>query len=366
MSVSELIPPALAGFAAVLAAGFGIVLTRRWHGPHTVDLRNEPQSVHDEPVPRIGGLAVYVGFLVAAYVAAAVRPPARDVFFALAAGGSIVFAAGLIEDLTNRFSKALRLAAGGLAALAFCLLAGYSVTRADLPFLDDAMAVYPVSIVFTVFAITGLINAINIIDGFNGLAAGSAILMLASFAVLAFRAEDHVLALAAIAAIAVLAGFLVLNFPFAHLFLGDGGAYLTGLVLGALAVTLPARNPDVSVWTVLVVLAYPILETLFSIARKAARNGSHPAHPDRLHLHLLLHARVTKKVMGRLGKGHLSNPATSVLLWTGPLTGLAAVLLLPPTREWALSVIALQTALYVMAYRRVSLLYRVSPLLTGK
>ncbi len=363
---SWLVYPALAGFAAALIAGFAIVLTRRWHGAHTVDLRNEPQSVHDEPVPRIGGLAVYLGFLAAAYAAAAVRPEAREVFYALAAGGSIVFAAGLVEDLTNRFPKALRLAAGGLAALTFCLLAGYSVTRADLPFLDDAMALYPVSIVFTVFAITGLVNAINIIDGFNGLAAGSAILMLASFAVLALRAGDQVLALAAIAAIAVLAGFLVLNFPFAHVFLGDGGAYFTGLVLGALAVALTARNPGVSVWFVLVVLAYPILETLFSIARKAARNGSHPAHPDRLHLHLLLHARFTKRIMGRNGKKRLANPLTGVLLWTGPLTGLAAVLLLPPTREWALLVLALQTALYVTAYRRVSLLYRISPLLAGK
>ena len=94
------------------------------------------------------------------------------------------------------------------------------------------MAVHAVSIAFTAFAVCGLANAVNIIDGFHGLAAGSVIIMLSAFAVAAWTTGDHDVVMLTTVVIAVLLGFLLVNFPHGHVFLGDGGAYFSGFVLG--------------------------------------------------------------------------------------------------------------------------------------
>ncbi len=345
MNASDAAVPGLTGLAVSLAASVLIVATKRWHGRFSLDTHSGPQKFHDAPTPRIGGLALYAGLLAAAAVA---RPPVRDLLLAPAIGSAIAFATGLAEVLTKKVSASLRLVATMLSGVVFCIVTGYAVTRLDFAVVDGFLALPLVSIAFTVFVLAGLANAFNIIDGFHGLASGTAIIMLCALATLAFLSGDPELAWAAAA---VLAGFLTVNFPFGYVFLGDGGAYLAGLMPGTLAIVLAARNPEVSVWAVAVVLAYPVLETVSSIVRRTARSGHGPGWPDERHLHHLVHRRLGTTLAGGPGSERMANPATSVIMWGGAATGLLFVLVLPHTRGWALLAFALLAALYAVVCR---------------
>lgn len=221
MSIAEVAWPALTGLAAAFAASVLFAVTKHWHGRLSFDTGTGPQKVHDEPTPRIGGVALYAGLLAAAAVA---DSPVRSLLLVLGVSSLIGFVAGLAEDLSKKVPPALRLLATMLSALIFCILTGDSVTRVDIPLIDDFMSLPLISIAFTVFVMAGLANAVNIIDGFNGLATGSVIIMLCALGIVAFLAEDHDLALVSIMVAAVLSGFLLVNFPFGYVFLGDGGA----------------------------------------------------------------------------------------------------------------------------------------------
>ena len=347
MSITEAVHPALTGLAVAFAGCVLIVLTKRWHGIFTFDLQHGPQKVHDAPTPRIGGLALYAGLLAAAAVSG---PPTRELLWILAVSSLPGFAAGIVEDLSKRVLPALRLLAIVVSGWSFCILSGYSVTRLEISPIDGFLSLPLVSIAFTVFVMAGLANAINIIDGFHGLASGTVIIMLCAFGVVAFLVEDHDLAMVAIVVAATLSGFLLVNFPFGHLFLGDGGAYLSGLVLGALAIMLSERNPEISAWTIAVILSYPVVETLASIVRKTIRSGHRPSQPDELHLHMLVYRRLAGKPGRSPAIMKWANPLTGVYMWGGGATGLAFVLLCPLTREWAFAVIALQIVGYVTTY----------------
>ena len=347
MSIAEVAQPALTGLAVALAASVLFVVTKRWHGRFTFDTRPGPQKIHETPTPRVGGLALYAGLLAAAAVSV---PPMRGLVLILVASSLTGFAAGVAEDMSNKISPRLRMLAIAFSGWSFCILSGYSVTRLDFSLIDGFLSLPLVSVAFTVFVMAGLANAINIIDGFHGLAAGSVIIMLCAFGIVAFRVEDHDLAMVAIMAAAVMSGFLLVNFPFGHLFLGDGGAYLSGLMLGALAVMLAERNPGISAWTVAVILSYPIVETLASIARKTIRSGSHPGRPDEFHLHMLVYRNFNSRSREGSMKTRLANPLTGAIMWAGAATGLIFVLLCPLTREWAVAVLALQIVFYTAAY----------------
>ena len=347
MNVPEAVAPAVAGLAVALATSVLIVATRRWHGEFGTDSRSGPHKYHDAPVPRVGGIAVYAGLLAAAAVAG---PPVRELLGLLCAGSLAALAAGLAEDVTNRIPPVPRLAAAMLSALSFCLLSGYAVTRLDLPPADAFLALPPVSIAFTIVVLGGFAHAVNIIDGLHGLAAGTGIIMLCALGSLAHLAGDAALVWTAVASAAVLSGFLVVNFPSGRIFLGDGGAYLGGVMVGAVAVMLAARNPGVSAWMVAVVLAYPVLETLFSIARKAAHRGHSPFRPDGMHLHQMVYRRLAARY-GRGRGGGPANPLAGALMWGGALTGLVFVVAFPHTRESAVLFLALQSTLYVAVYR---------------
>ena len=348
MSIAEAAGPVLTGFAASLAASVLIAVTKRWHGSFSLDNRPGPQKIHDTTTPRIGGSALYAGILAAAAVSGS---SARELLFVLGISSLAGFAGGMAEDLSKKTSPALRLLSTMISGLTFCILTGYAVTRLEFSLVDGFMSLPLISIAFTVFVMAGFANAMNIIDGCHGLAAGTTAIMLCTLGIIAILAEDHDLALVAFVVAAVLSGFLLVNFPFGYVFLGDGGAYLSGLMLGAVAVMLAARNPGVSVWVVAVVLAYPVMETLFSIARKLTRSGLTPSQPDEMHLHLLVYRRLVKMPTGRPRTTRLANPLAGAIMWGGATTGLIFVVLFPHTREWALATLALQAVLYVILYR---------------
>jgi UDP-N-acetylmuramyl pentapeptide phosphotransferase/UDP-N-acetylglucosamine-1-phosphate transferase len=212
-----------------------------------------------------------------------------------------------------------------------------------------------VGLPLTILAVAGVANAVNIIDGFNGLASAVTICMLLSLGYVALQVGDMFVLVAALMVAGATAGFFVFNYPAGLIFLGDGGAYFLGFMLGELSILLVMRNPEVSTWYAALLLIYPVFETLFSAYRRLFLRGHSPSMPDGIHLHSLIFRRVVQWTVGNRDARALMhrNALTSPYLW---LISLMAVI--PATLLWrhtgALMVFcALFVCSYVWLYARI-------------
>jgi UDP-N-acetylmuramyl pentapeptide phosphotransferase/UDP-N-acetylglucosamine-1-phosphate transferase len=231
----------------------------------------------------------------------------------LLVAGLPAFCFGLAEDMTKRVSVRMRLLATMASGLFAWYLTGASVDHIGIAPIDSLLSIGPVAVMFTAFAIGGVANSVNIIDGFNGLASGTVMLSLGTLGAIGLNAGDVVFATACFAVCAVTLGFFLVNFPLGKLFLGDGGAYLLGFLVGWLAVMLCHRNPTVSPWAPLVGCAYPIFETVFTIARRVWAR-SHPGHPDSSHLHSLIKIGIVVRWFPHM-RPDLRNALVSPFAW---------------------------------------------------
>ncbi|MGC8796753.1 glycosyltransferase family 4 protein [Thermodesulfovibrio sp.] len=188
------------------------------------------------------------------------------------------------------------------------------IIRVDLPFFDPLLKIEIISLLFTAFAIVGIVNAINIIDGFNGLASMVSIMIFMAIAFVAYKLGDYEITSICVIASFSLLGFFLLNYPFGLVFLGDGGAYFTGFLIGICSILLVKKHPQVSAWFVFMVNLYPIYETLFSIYRKCILRKRSAMSPDGLHLHMIIYKIFIKRFLN-LYAPDVRNPLTSVFLW---------------------------------------------------
>jgi UDP-N-acetylmuramyl pentapeptide phosphotransferase/UDP-N-acetylglucosamine-1-phosphate transferase len=147
-------------------------------------------------------------------------------------------------------------------------------------------------LVFTTFAITGLSNSYNIIDGFNGLSSMVGIITLLGLAYVSYIVGDTLITYLSLMMASSIMGFFIWNYPKGLIFLGDGGAYLIGFWIALLSVMLVARHTQISPWFALLINAYPILETLFTIYRRKIHQGKSPGQPDGIHFHTLIYRRI--------------------------------------------------------------------------
>jgi len=285
----------LAAFAAFLAT-FGLcallLYSRRVHEQLSGDATLAGlHKVHKSPVPRVGGFGIVAGVVAGALVLET-RELQWTALLLLAALPA--FAGGFLEDLTKQVSPYSRLLfAFGAAAVGFVLLDG-RITDLDLPG-DDFLFRYQVfAFGFTLFAVGGFAHATNIVDGMNGLMGFTATAILAAIAWVAYLTGDQAVLNAALILAAATLGFLMWNFPRGVIFAGDGGAYFLGFAIAELAVLLVHRNSEVSPWFALLVLWYPVWETIFSMYRRKAIRGRSPADPDGLHLHTLVYRRIVR------------------------------------------------------------------------
>jgi len=343
--LSQFIPGFVTAVLAVL-----LIMTKRWHGKHSFDHLDGVQKFHYTPTPRVGGIAIISGFIVAYFLS---PEPVSKHLGPMLIAGLPAFTAGLTEDFTKRVGIRERLLATMLSGILAWWLTGYSLNHIDIAPLDYLLAYLPIGLAFTAFAVGGVANSINIIDGFNGLASGTLIICFSAFGLIAWQVSDVELTQLCIVLVSVSAGFLIVNFPFGKIFMGDGGAYLLGFILAWIAVMLPFRNPAISVWAPLLVCAYPVLETGFSMWRRHHRSGQHPGQADSLHLHSLMYCRVARVVF-RKAKPQLKNSFTALFLWPFPLlTALMGTLWYSNTAVMMIG-IAVCTFAYRLVYLRLT------------
>jgi UDP-N-acetylmuramyl pentapeptide phosphotransferase/UDP-N-acetylglucosamine-1-phosphate transferase len=291
------------------------------------------QKVHAHRVARIGGLPIFLAVAIGAAISIWRVPAMAHWLILLLLSAGVAFIGGILEDFTGNVSAMRRLLLTMAAALLGYFLVDAKLERIDFPF---GLASWPLRHVWlmlplTMVAVAGIANAVNIIDGFNGLASVVTICMLMSLAYVAAQVGDVFVVVTALMVAGATAGFLIWNYPVGLIFLGDGGAYFIGFMLAELALLLVLRNPQVSTWYAALLLIYPAFETLFSAYRRMFLRGKSPAMPDGIHLHSLIFRRIVQWAIGRREARALMrrNALTSPYLW---LFSLMAVI--PATVFW--------------------------------
>lgn len=276
-----LITSALIGFLLSLCVCLGIVIvSARLHFFVDSATSDKPQRFHTDNTSRAGGLGIFIAFLCACAIFFGFDKPIMGLLF----GSLIIFLSGLAEDFSSALSPKLRLLLQCFGAFLACYTMHTYISDLSLGFVLP----YVAGMLFSIFAIVGVTNATNIIDGFNGLASGVCILIFGAIAIVAYRVQDWDIFHLAILIIPAILGFFVLNFPRGKIFLGDGGAYFLGFLAGFLLIALTQNESNgVSAWFGLSLMIYPVWEVLFSIFRRK-RQKAHAMQPDSLHLHTLI------------------------------------------------------------------------------
>ncbi len=311
---------------------------------------NKPQRFHHVSTPRVGGLGIFFAFITGFLLSNLLTVAGNDfinrstlILFLLPA-----FSAGLYEDIKSNIGPALRVIIMAVSPALVAIFLDSNLNPSinfttNLSVTDIGFTKLPLwlGFPFTIFSVVGVINAINIIDGFNGLASGVSIIALISFAIVSFMIEDQLTLNLCIILISAIAGFLVWNFPKGKIFLGDGGAYLIGFLLAVISILLVKRNPQISPWYPVTVLAYPIFEVFFSIYRKRFKRHGSAFKPDRLHLHMLIYKRITR-----------NNPKTSFQIWLFFLFFNVAAFLFRSNTFILICIFFSFSSIYVYLYRR--------------
>ena len=347
----------LAFVVAWLTAGWLV----RWGRRHRSRYRKGlPQRFHVGDVPRVGGVALMAG-ISAAWLAGLfqthVQGDPADLRLGAWVGGWLLvmlptLLGGVYEDVTQRLTVRYRLVLTAAAGSLAVGMLGLTVRQTGVPGVDALLHWAPwLGFGIAMLAVAGLPHAFNIIDGYNGLAGMVAIIVSLALAHVCLQVGDRSLAVLLITMAAATAGFLAWNYPRGMIFSGDGGAYLWGMVIALASLSLVHRHPSVSPWFPVLLLIYPVWETLFSIYRKLAR-GVSPGVADALHFHQLIYRRIVRQVFDddEARRMLMRNNRTSPYLWAFTLLTVVPALLFWHNTAVLMGFCALFVVTYVVAY----------------
>jgi UDP-GlcNAc:undecaprenyl-phosphate GlcNAc-1-phosphate transferase len=282
----------IVAFAAALL--LSILLTHRVRGlarrKGWVDRPDGVRRLHDRPIPRVGGIAVFLSVIVVAAALLFAAAPVTKLteadnvrFLGLMAGGAAVFALGLWDDLRG-LSARKKFAVEALLAAAIYIV-GFRIEDVALPGIGVVELPSSVSLPLTLIWIVGITNAFNLIDGSDGVAGGAAVFAAGSLAAVSALNGNELGVIVALTLAGAALGFLFFNFPPASVFLGDSGSLYLGFMLAGLGIlTAHTASTTVAVAIPVVSFGLPILDTLLAMTRRFLR-GERIFNPDRGHIH---------------------------------------------------------------------------------
>jgi UDP-N-acetylmuramyl pentapeptide phosphotransferase/UDP-N-acetylglucosamine-1-phosphate transferase len=315
------------------------------------------QKFHAQATPRIGGIALFAGLLasVAIEIVFNLVNPSNNIGFAyFIIASAPVFLGGIIEDVTKNVGVAQRLLFSMVSAAIAIWLLGALINRTDIPHFDTLLLSAPIAIAFTVLGISGVCHAMNIIDGYHGLSAGYASIALVALIAVAFQVNDHLVIAIGVALLGSLLGFLRWNWPHGKIFMGDGGAYLLGFSLAELAILLLYRNPSVSPWFTASLMAYPIVETLYSMFRRKVIAKTKTGLPDDQHLHQLIFSKIIRgHAKNRPEQLNHHNSRVALYIWLPAALNAAVVSLFWSNSTILMPLTLAGCVLYVLVYRKL-------------
>ena len=274
------------------------------------------QRIHLNETPRVGGL-IFVISLFSFVTFSNINESILLLKLILICLIPIIIV-GSKEDIFHNVEPAIRLLA--LFFVGWLFRAKYSgplPNMTDIPLVGKFLMIQGGIGFFYILSMTAIANGMNLIDGVNGLCGAVALSVLTALLFLSYKTNDVVMLLTIFSIILILIPFLIFNYPYGKIFLGDLGAYSLGLILSMLTIVLFGRHPEISPWGAVLILIYPFTEIVFSLSRRIL-NGTSIYRPDTDHLHLkLFHFFRPQSAYKKIANA-LVTPTLSVL-WLFPL-----------------------------------------------
>jgi len=294
-----------------------------------LDHPNE-RKIHKRAIPRVGGIAIVISFfisLVLGYMLFRTQLyNSMKYLTGLCIGATIIFSTGIWDDLWMLIARKKLI--GQIAAALILIPFGFVIRTLSLPFVGTIDISWQIGIPLTILWVVGIVNAINFIDGMDGLAAGVVITIAAGLFIVSIVNNQILMAMVCLIAAGSALGFLVYNFHPASIFMGDCGAMFLGFMLAAVSIIVMFQRPSTSLSSFVPVLVFglPIVDTTWAIIRRLRRRES-PFHADSSHIH------------HRLIKLGFTQPQAAVILYIASLVCISAGILVALTDSEILAVI---------------------------
>lgn len=283
-------------FITFLLTPFSIFIGKKLNivdKPH--EKRGGKEKITPKLMPRSGGFSIYISlFILLIYLY--IQNPSKQLISILI-GGTIIFIVGVIDD-RFKLNAWIKLLFELIAAL-IPIIYGIKINFVTNPFKGGYIYLQELSIPFTIFWIVGITNAINIIDGLDGLASGVVSIASITLGFVAFLKGQFIVSTICFSLSGIALGFLIYNFPPAKIYLGDSGALLFGFIIAEIAVWGALKTTtSVTLSVAIVALGFPIIETLSSIVRRILRRKNiFEADMDHIHYKLIYRGMKEKEVI---------------------------------------------------------------------
>ncbi|WP_102344845.1 glycosyltransferase family 4 protein [Bacillus sp. Marseille-P3661] len=277
-----------------------------------IDKPNQ-RKVHERIMPRLGGLAIYISMMIGFLV----MRPDEPYTWAVIVGATVIMLTGAFDDRFEISPKVKLL--GQILAAAVVIIGGVQIPVINVPFIETQINLGYFSIPFTLLWIVGITNAINLIDGLDGLAAGVSSIVLITIAAMGMVMGNAFVVMASTVLLASTLGFLIYNFHPAKIFMGDTGALLLGFMISIISILGFKEITVFSLVLPIVILGVPISDTFFAIIRRIV-NKKPLSAPDKSHLHHCL-----------LKLGYSHRQTVLIIYAMSAFFGIAAVLLTKST-----------------------------------
>ncbi len=328
--------------AFIIAIVVAYILT-----PRVISLANktgamdapDERKVHSKPIPRIGGLAIYFAFIVAALFTVDLT---KEVV-GLLTGATVILVVGIIDDFKSLPAKVKLM--GQIIAAVVLVLFDVRIDCITNPFGDMFFLSEYLAIPITIFWIVGLTNTVNLIDGLDGLAAGVSTIAAITILLVALQQGFLLVAVLTAALAGAAMGFLQYNFNPAKIFMGDTGSMFLGYMLAGISVLGAVKSAaTIALIVPILALGLPILDTTFAIIRRYL-NGTPIFKPDRGHLHHRL-----------LDMGFTQKQAVLLMYVISGGLGLSAIALTEVSRGLGLLIILAVTCAVVFGAKKIGIL----------
>ena len=300
--------------AAVIAFGATPIVKTFATKVGAIDVPDGARRVHDHPIPRMGGMAIFLGFIISVLLFANITTQVQGILI----GAVIIVATGVVDDIIQMkwyFKLGAQILAAVIAIAHGVVIQGLMNPNVFSPH-ETLVTIGIISIPITLFWIVGITNAVNLIDGLDGLACGVSAISSVTMLVVALMVSEPNVALILAALAGGCLGFIPYNLNPAKIFMGDTGALLLGYILATVSILGLFKFYAVITFLVPVLaLALPLFDTLFAIIRRLLR-GQNPMTPDRGHLHHRL-----------IDHGLSQKQAVAVLYSLSAMLGLTAVVI---------------------------------------
>ena len=298
----------------------------------------DDRKVHKKPIPRMGGIAIYLGFVLAVLASMHVN---REIV-GLLLGGTVIMMVGIIDDMRQLSAKVKLL--GQIAAAMVLVAFHIRIEWLTNPF-GEMLYVDQFSVPLTILWVVGLTNTVNLIDGLDGLAAGVSTIASITILLVALQQNFWTVAILTAALAGAALGFLQHNFNPAKIFMGDTGSMFLGYMLAAVSILGTVKSAaTIALVVPIMALGLPIMDTAFAILRRY-RNGRPIFKPDKGHLHHRL-----------LDLGLTQKQAVLLMYVISGCLGISAIALTEVNKFLGACIIVMLLAVSIVGARKIGIL----------